>query len=426
MRRRTRRRRTMRNTVVFAVLSVVLAGAWWWWRGRLSETAAADAPTAERASVAVAPPQQVVSAASSITGLSPLPAAPAVIAPPRPSPGAGVLDALRGAVSEFVAEPDRAAADAHGQDTANRATADEPSPPAAAAMTPDEPLQPVGPTTRPALQPVTPKSEPPAASPAAPRAAETPSASENPTVQAALKRYRAGQVIDARHELNNLLKSKVTDADAGEVRALLTRIADETLFSGKRVENDPLLEVYRVESGDVLARLAKPFNVPPETVLRVNQLSDPRKLRAGQTLLIPRGPFHARISKSQFRLDVYLQDLYIRSFRVGLGAERGTPAGVWKVSERLPNPTYYPPASATDKRIIPPHDPRNPLGSHWIGIEGVEGDALGKHGYGIHGTIEPDSIGRNASLGCVRMLNEDVALVYALLAPGASTVTIVP
>jgi len=44
--------------------------------------------------------------------------------------------------------------------------------------------------------------------------------------------------------------------------------------------------------------------------------------------------------------------------------------------------------------------------------------------YGIHGTIDPASIGENMSMGCIRMLPKDVALVYDLLVNKHSRVTI--
>ena len=158
----------------------------------------------------------------------------------------------------------------------------------------------------------------------------------------------------------------------------------------------------------------------------VNRISNPRALRADQKIKVLRGPFHARIYKSKFRLDVYLGDVFVRSYRVGLGAENGTPEGVWRVKERLENPTYYPSPSAADKRIIAADDPNNPLGEHWIGLEGIDGEARGREGYGIHGTIEPESIGKAVSLGCIRMHNEDVAFLYKLMLPGKSTVTVLP
>ena len=126
-------------------------------------------------------------------------------------------------------------------------------------------------------------------------------------------------------------------------------------------------------------------------------------------------------------MDLYLQDLYVRSYRIAVGApDKVTPEGVWKVAEKLPNPTYHPPPTAEVHEIIAADDPRNPLGEHWIGLEGVEGDAIGRSGFGIHGTIEPENIGKPVSDGCIRMLNEDVAFVYSLLVTGKSRVTVVP
>ena len=74
---------------------------------------------------------------------------------------------------------------------------------------------------------------------------------------------------------------------------------------------------------------------------------------------------------------------------------------------------------------IPP-GPDNPLGEHWIGLEGIEPATKGLEGYGIHGTIEPETIGAQASMGCVRMHANDVALLYEVLVGGVSTVEVVP
>ena len=42
----------------------------------------------------------------------------------------------------------------------------------------------------------------------------------------------------------------------------------------------------------------------------------------------------------------------------------------------------------------------------------------------IPGTIDPDSIGKMASMGCIRMHNEDVALVYEYVVAGKTTVVV--
>ncbi len=250
--------------------------------------------------------------------------------------------------------------------------------------------------------------------------------SDNPAIETARQLIADGKLVAARERLNRMLRSGPDEAVEDEVRSLLTHLADETIFSARVLPSDPLVDRYTVESGDVLINIGKKFRVPDEVIQSINNISNPRAIRAGQRLKVPRGPFHAKIDKSAFRLDVYLGDTYLRSYRVALGTENGTPEGVWKVKNRLENPTYYPPASAPDKRIIPGNDPENPLGERWIGLEGIKGDAVGRGGYGIHGTIEPETIGQAVSMGCVRMHNDEVAFLYRLLMPGYSTVTIVP
>lgn len=268
-----------------------------------------------------------------------------------------------------------------------------------------------------------PQPEPEPTTPVQPASAAS---GRNPKIDAILERKKNGDVIEARHELNAMLAATRDPAEQAELRRQLADIADETIFSARRATNDPLIEQYTIKPGDRLTQIAPRYDVPYDILLAINHIPDASKIRAGQQIVIPRGPFHARIYKSAFRMDIYLQDLYVKSLPVGLGADPGTPTGVWKVENRLPNPTYHPPASARDKRIIHANDPSNPLGEHWIGLKGIEGEAVGRDGYGIHGTIEPGSIGKAVSMGCVRMLNEDVAFVYRLLQPGSSSVTILP
>ena len=250
--------------------------------------------------------------------------------------------------------------------------------------------------------------------------------SDNPRINASLQRYQAGEVLAARQELNRMLMISRHPAEQAELRRHLERIADETVFSRQRLADDPLFEMYTIQPGEYLINIGKRFDVPHEAIILINGIKDPTRIQPGQRIKVPHGPFNVKIHSSKFRLDVYLQDLYLRSFPVGLGVDQGTPLGEWVVKDRLPNPTYYPPASAEKKEIIPPNDPTNPLGEHWIGLEGVAREAGGRVGYGIHGTIEPETVGKPVSLGCVRMHNRDVAFLYKLMMPGSSKVTTLP
>lgn len=246
------------------------------------------------------------------------------------------------------------------------------------------------------------------------------------TIPGLRARYANGEALEARRELNRMLHSSADERAKAELRRALREIADEMIFSKKRFKDDPLIQEYRIESGDNLVNIGREYGVPADALMTINTIVDARRIQAGQIIKVPRQPFNARIDKSEFRMDLYLGDTYLRSFPVGLGTDDGTPVGAWKVRDRLKNPTYYPPPGSPLKRIVGPDDPENPLGGFWIGLEGVEGDAVGQLGYGIHGTNEPDSIGKNASLGCVRMPADDIAFVFKLMQPGSSTVTTEP
>ena len=72
-----------------------------------------------------------------------------------------------------------------------------------------------------------------------------------------------------------------------------------------------------------------------------------------------------------------------------------------------------------------PDDPDYPLGSRWIGLEGIKGAAKDRTGFAIHGTIKPKEIGQASSQGCIRLHNGDAILVYKLLVPMHSLIEVV-
>ena len=69
-------------------------------------------------------------------------------------------------------------------------------------------------------------------------------------------------------------------------------------------------------------------------------------------------------------------------------------------------------------------DPDYPLGSRWIALDGIEGDAKGRTGFALHGTKEPETIGTQSSRGCIRLFNGDVIEVYDLMEPGQTGVIV--
>jgi hypothetical protein len=85
-----------------------------------------------------------------------------------------------------------------------------------------------------------------------------------------------------------------------------------------------------------------------------------------------------------------------------------TPDGVWTVWDKRVDPTWYNPALDTwgaDLPAVVPGGPGNPMGTRAIYI-----DAPGL--IRVHGTSDPNSIGRYASHGCIRMQNSDVETLF--------------
>ncbi|WP_254611378.1 L,D-transpeptidase [Paenibacillus sp. JMULE4] len=109
------------------------------------------------------------------------------------------------------------------------------------------------------------------------------------------------------------------------------------------------------------------------------------------------------INKTSNRLTVVLNGRVAYSFPVATGRTKQlTPTGRFHIVTKIVKPWYV-------RKRIPGGDPRNPLGSRWMGIN-VPG--TGGYTYGIHGTNRPYSIGSSASSGCIRMHNRDVEWLF--------------
>ncbi|QMV40638.1 L,D-transpeptidase [Cohnella cholangitidis] len=108
----------------------------------------------------------------------------------------------------------------------------------------------------------------------------------------------------------------------------------------------------------------------------------------------------------QYRIIVDLSNrtLYLLD---GNNVVRAYPIGIGKILTKTPVGEYM----IVNKQA----NPGGPFGAFWMG--------LSRPHYGIHGTNDPSSIGREVSHGCIRMYNEDV-LQLASIVPIRTRVTI--
>jgi LysM repeat protein len=236
---------------------------------------------------------------------------------------------------------------------------------------------------------------------------------------------KPARVIDARERLNETLPLPMSEQQRAFVKERLSELAEKWLFSRTIFPQDRLCGSYKVKPGELLSTIGKQFKVPYEILMEINKIDRPEALQAGDTIKVINGPFHARVYRSTFTMDLYLQNTFISSFPVGLGKPgMETPTGLWavKAGGKLIAPKWTDPISG---KTYEPGDPDYPLGSRWIGLEGLKGDAVGRTGFAIHGTKDPNEIGIAGSQGCIRLHNGNAILLYNLLAPRDSRVEIV-
>ncbi|KSU77371.1 L,D-transpeptidase catalytic domain [Fictibacillus enclensis] len=88
------------------------------------------------------------------------------------------------------------------------------------------------------------------------------------------------------------------------------------------------------------------------------------------------------ISVGKKRMTVTRNGRTIRRYPIAVGKMlTPTPVGTYTIINKQPNPG-------------------GPFGVMWMGLSAPH--------YGIHGTNDPSSIGKNVSKGCIRMFNKDV------------------
>lgn len=174
-----------------------------------------------------------------------------------------------------------------------------------------------------------------------------------------------------------------------------------------------------VADGDNLVAIRKRYLAgSPEGVICTglieasNQVPKNSVIHRGQKLRIPTDRVRMLVDLSARWCVYLLGDEVAGSWPVGIGRPgEESPVGEYTIGDKIENPPW----SRIGQPIIPFGDPRNPLGTRWLGWfrEGF------KTSYGFHGTSEPESVGRASSDGCIRLLQQDVERMFDILPIGA-------
>ncbi len=168
---------------------------------------------------------------------------------------------------------------------------------------------------------------------------------------------------------------------------------------------------------DTLTDLARRFDLGYLELVSANPDVDPW-LPGGRDVVIPALHLLPDVPREGIVINLAEQRLYLfeadgrlaATHPIGVGRDGyETPLGTTTVVRKREKPTWYPPASArrddpTLGRSVPP-GPDNPLGEYAL--------YLGWPSYLVHGTNEPDGVGRRVSRGCIRLFPEDIEAIYA-------------
>ena len=194
---------------------------------------------------------------------------------------------------------------------------------------------------------------------------------------------------------------------AAQAQTRLGNVNIALLFSPVVTDLDA---VHEVKPGDTLGKIAAAYATTIDCIKRANGLKSD-VIQPGQKLKVPKGKFSIVVDKSQNQLLLTENNQFLKTYRVATGKNNSTPVGTFKVVNKIANPVWY-----TEGAVVPPDSPKNILGTRWLGLD--------IKGYGIHGSVDPDAMGQQVTAGCVRMRNNDVEELFAIVSVGTE-VTIV-
>ncbi len=172
--------------------------------------------------------------------------------------------------------------------------------------------------------------------------------------------------------------------------------------------------------------LAERGHCARDTVRRLNPGVKLDALRPGAKVTLP-NVGAARELRGVAQLEIHLDEKVIRARdeRGGLLAlfhcsvarlPEKRPSGVTRVATVVMEPNYtfrpemWPEVKNVSGPLVIPPGPRNPVGLCWIGLE--------RPGYGVHGTPNPELIGKTGSHGCLRLANWDARRLGAAVRVG--------
>jgi len=226
-------------------------------------------------------------------------------------------------------------------------------------------------------------------------------------IDSAVSLASGGSLLEAMDSYKGILQQ---DIDVNTAKSIYDKIGElniKILFSPAKTQNNV---IYKVQDNDSLDAIARKYNTTVALIKRANNLKS-GLIRPGMDLKISTDKFSIIVDKSQNILTLKSGEEVVKVYNVSTGANNSTPVGTFKIINKIVDPPWY-----SNGKPIPSGDPKNVLGSRWMGLT--------LKSYGIHGTTDDSTIGTQVTQGCVRMHNNEVEELYDII-PVGTEVTIV-
>jgi lipoprotein-anchoring transpeptidase ErfK/SrfK len=185
--------------------------------------------------------------------------------------------------------------------------------------------------------------------------------------------------------------------------------------------------------GSALELVAERYRASPKFIQKLNPDVDWSGLLPGAVIKVP-AVEQALIEKTAAGIVIRLaarelevmdqDDRVIAHFPVSIARMvEKRPVGELHVIVVIRGPNYTfdpdvfpesPEAQELGRKLVLPPGPNNPVGRAWIGLD--------RPGYGIHGTPDPEKVGRTESHGCFRLANWDALTLLDLVSVGMPVV----
>lgn len=225
-------------------------------------------------------------------------------------------------------------------------------------------------------------------------------------------------------------------ATAGALQLRAPALQSHAFTATELAELEPLATTWlgksqqaRLAYATALEQVAERYRASPRFLQRLNPGTDWQRILPAMTVTVPAAE-RVRRERPAAALTIYLAARELQAvdaagrviahFPVSIARSvEKRPVGRLHVTVVIPDPNYtFDPAVFPEsaearqlgRRLILGAGPNNPVGRAWVGLD--------RPGYGIHGTPEPEKVGRTESHGCFRLANWDALTLLDLVRVG--------